>query len=70
MQPAGYSTYWQYTTALAFSVLAATNPVISRAAANAIESFILDSSVREFKFNPIGAISVLTQVNLSPHSRK
>src|SRR5271169_6924078 len=40
MQPAGYSTYWQYTTAPAFSVLAATNPVVSRAAAKAIESFI------------------------------
>jgi len=31
--------YWQYTTALAFSVLAVTNPVIS-SAANAIESLI------------------------------
>src|SRR3954449_4462728 len=30
-QPAGYETYWQYTTALACSVLAATNPVISSA---------------------------------------
>jgi hypothetical protein len=27
--PTGYATYWQYTTALAGSVLAATNPVIS-----------------------------------------
>src|SRR5215211_5530567 len=41
-QPVGYSTYWQYTTALAFSVLAVTNPVIS-SAANAIESFIFAS---------------------------
>src|SRR5882672_7820252 len=38
--PTGYATYWQYTTALACSVLAATNPVIS-SADNAIESFIL-----------------------------
>jgi hypothetical protein len=38
-QPTGYSTYWQYTTALAFSVLAATKPVIS-SADNAIESFM------------------------------
>lgn len=43
--PTGYSTYWQYTTALACSVLAATNPVISNAD-NAIETFILTSSVR------------------------
>jgi hypothetical protein len=38
-QPAGYSMYWQYTTALAFSVLAATNPVTS-SADNAIKNFI------------------------------
>jgi hypothetical protein len=38
-QPTGYSTYWQYTTAPAFSVLAVMNPVTS-SAANAIESFI------------------------------
>jgi len=31
--------YWQYTTALAFSALAVTNPAIS-SADNAIESFI------------------------------
>jgi hypothetical protein len=43
--PTGYATYWQYTTALACSVLAATNPVIS-SADNAIESFILASSIR------------------------
>jgi hypothetical protein len=43
--PTGYATYWQYTTALACSVLAATNPVISNAD-NAIESFILASSIR------------------------
>jgi hypothetical protein len=42
MQPAGYSRYWQYTTALAFSVLAATNPPISKAD-KAIESFISTS---------------------------
>jgi hypothetical protein len=34
--------YWQYTTALAFSVLAVTNPAVS-SAANAIESFIFAS---------------------------
>jgi hypothetical protein len=44
MHPAGYSTYWQYTTALAGSVLAATNPVIS-SADSAIENFILVSSI-------------------------
>jgi hypothetical protein len=44
--PTGYATYWQYTTALACSVLAATNPVIS-SADNAIESFILASSTFE-----------------------
>jgi hypothetical protein len=31
--------YWQYTTAPAFSVLAATNPVISKAD-SAIKNFI------------------------------
>jgi hypothetical protein len=36
--------YWQYTTALAGSLLAATNPVIS-SVDNAIESFILVSSL-------------------------
>jgi hypothetical protein len=34
--------YWQYTTAPAFSVLAATNPVISNAD-NAIKNFIFAS---------------------------
>jgi hypothetical protein len=43
--PDGYATYWQYTTALACSALVATNPVIS-SADNAIESFILASSIR------------------------
>ena len=43
--PTGYATYWQYTTALACSVLAATNPVIS-SPDNAIESFILASFIR------------------------
>jgi hypothetical protein len=38
-QPAGYSMYWQYTTAPAFSVLAAIDPVISNAD-NAIKNFI------------------------------
>jgi hypothetical protein len=52
MQPAGYSTYWQYTTALAFSVLMTTKPVIRSAVANAIENFILNS-VREFKLIPL-----------------
>jgi hypothetical protein len=31
MHPAGYETYWQYTTALAGSLLAAMNTVISSA---------------------------------------
>jgi hypothetical protein len=44
MHPTGYATYWQYTTALACSVLAATNPAIS-SVDNAIEIFILVSSV-------------------------
>jgi hypothetical protein len=35
--------YWQYTTALACSVVAATNPVISSADDNAIASFIFAS---------------------------
>jgi hypothetical protein len=39
MHPAGYETYWQYTTALACSVLAATNPAVN-SAANVIESFV------------------------------
>src|SRR3954462_3431861 len=47
-QPAGYATYWQYTTALACSVLAATNPLIS-SADNANESFIMASLVRDLK---------------------
>ena len=47
-QPVGYETYWQYTTALASLVLAATNPAIS-SAANAIESFIFRSSIQPFK---------------------
>jgi hypothetical protein len=38
MHPAGYETYWQYTTALAGSLLAAMNTVIS-SADNASESF-------------------------------
>jgi hypothetical protein len=50
-QPAGYSTYSQYTTALAFSVLAATNAVII-STDNAIESFISASSIAEFLMTP------------------
>jgi hypothetical protein len=42
VQPAGYSTYWQYTTALAGSVVAAMKPAISNAD-NAIESFMMVS---------------------------
>jgi len=38
--------YWQYTTAPAFSVLAATNPVISNAD-NAMDSFISASFASE-----------------------
>jgi hypothetical protein len=42
--PAGYETYWQYTTALAGSLLAAMNAGIS-SADNANGIFILASSV-------------------------
>jgi hypothetical protein len=56
MHPTGYATYWQYTTALAFSVLAATNPVIS-SVDNAIESFILASSIRDFQIAPLNDLS-------------
>lgn len=41
--PTGYATYWQYTTAVACSVLAAVKPPVSSSADNAIESFILAS---------------------------
>jgi hypothetical protein len=44
----GYSTYWQYTTALAFSVLAVRKPAIIRPA-NAIGSFMSISSLRNFQ---------------------
>jgi hypothetical protein len=47
MHPAGYETYWQYTTALACSVLAAKNPVTS-SVDSAIESFMSASSVWNF----------------------
>jgi hypothetical protein len=47
MQPAGYSTYWQYTTALAFSVLVTTNPVIS-SANKMMENLISVSSCLKF----------------------
>src|SRR5882672_9486991 len=50
-QPAGYETYWQYTTALACSVLAATNPPIS-SADNANESFMMASFVRDLQWVP------------------
>src|SRR5947209_11020307 len=43
VQPAGYSTYWQYTTAFACSVLAATKVPISSDAENTIDSFIVGS---------------------------
>src|SRR5258705_10799922 len=49
--PTGYATYWQYTTALACSVFAATNPVISTAD-NAIESFIMASFGRDLQWVP------------------
>jgi hypothetical protein len=62
MQPAGYSTYWQYTTALAFSVLAARNPAIIIRAANAIESFNSASSVSKVGHDSDVAIRVLMQV--------
>jgi hypothetical protein len=48
MQPTGYSTYWQYTTALALSGLAATKPATSPVVSSAdiaIDSFILASSI-------------------------
>jgi hypothetical protein len=51
--PTGYATYEQYTMALARSVLAATNPVIS-STDSAIENFILVSST--FAFLGIGPI--------------
>jgi hypothetical protein len=51
----------QYTTAPASSVLVATNPVASSAAANAIESFIDASSIRPLK-RFLLAIGLLTQV--------
>ncbi|ABQ32874.1 hypothetical protein BBta_0601 [Bradyrhizobium sp. BTAi1] len=47
MHPTGYSMYWQYTTAPAFSVLAATkpatNPLVSKIA-SALDRFIVASS--------------------------
>jgi hypothetical protein len=39
MQPAGYSVYWQYTTAPAFLVLAATNPETKTVAVSTNVSF-------------------------------
>jgi hypothetical protein len=56
--PAGYATYWQYTTALASSVLAATNPVIS-SADNAIESFIVASSIRNLSMVPLSDLRLM-----------
>jgi hypothetical protein len=49
--PTGYSTYWQYTTALALSELAATKPItkpVVNSTDNAIERFILASSNTQF----------------------
>jgi|GEM_PF-4432481 hypothetical protein len=47
MHPTGYSMYWQYTTAPALSVLAATkpatNPLVSKIA-SALDRFIVASS--------------------------
>ena len=45
-QPTGYSTYWQYTTALAGSGLPAKKPAM-RVADNAIEDFMSTSFVQE-----------------------
>ncbi len=57
--PAGYPTYWQYTTALACSVLAATNPIVS-STDNAIGSFILaSSSIRNPKMGPLGNLRLM-----------
>jgi hypothetical protein len=59
VQPAGYATYWQYTTAPACSVLAATSPATSRAD-NAIESFILVSLSRKLQiFCPERSVPLL-----------
>jgi hypothetical protein len=49
--PAGYATYWQYTTAPAGSLLVTTNPAIS-SADKEIESFIFASSVRKLQMFP------------------
>src|SRR5215207_1244409 len=59
VQPAGYSTYWQYTTALAGSVVAAMKPAISNAD-NAIESFMLVSLGETFQMIP-GCAATSTQ---------
>jgi hypothetical protein len=61
-QPAGYSTYWQYTTAPAVSVLATTTPM-TNSVDKAIESFISASSVWYFLKLSRGAIFELMQVN-------
>jgi hypothetical protein len=47
MQPAGYEMYWQYTTALAVSALAARNPAVN-SADTAIGSFISTSTISYF----------------------
>jgi hypothetical protein len=68
-QPTGYSTYWQYTIALAFSVLAAMKPVISSAADNAIESFMSVSSIfyfRTSKCSPWGDLRLDADQWVSP----
>jgi hypothetical protein len=65
VQPAGYSTYWQYTTALAGSVVAAMKPAISNAD-NAIESFMLVSLGETLQMIPGCAVTStqLPKVNL------
>jgi hypothetical protein len=45
--PTGYATYWQYTTALVGSVLAAMNPVITNAV-RAVESFMMSTLVQDY----------------------
>ncbi len=68
MQPAGYSTYWQYTTALALSVLAATRPAtrpIVSSVDSTIDGFIPASSIIQKVWRD-RTIWSLTQIKLSP----
>ena len=46
--------YWQYTTALAGSVLAVTSPIVISNVDNAIESFIVVSPVLVATFSTSG----------------